>query len=133
MISFSVIKAPHSNYLGERVFYKNQLTIGNEGSFHIRKAEFIIPLWNLKIQEDKLILSGEQGELEIYLNGKTSKLPLIIKLNDVLTIEDFVLRFGEFKRDQFFSTKKKLNQALEEAQKKPMLMRLISHLTTRVD
>lgn len=130
-LNFEFSKDP--NYLGAREINQNSITMGPKGIIFIEKEHFPYPEIKIKIQENKLIFSVSSGEHYIQHNGKRSRLPIVTNIGDKIEFKNFRISIINFKKIKYTSYRNFTNQALENTQKNPRLMNLISKLTNLLD
>ncbi len=133
MICLNFDHAKNQDYLGLREINRNSITMGPTGNLFIEEEVFPYPQIKIKIQEGKLIFQCDSEEHYVIHNGKRSRLPLVTNKGDKIDFGAFRITVVDFENIKYNSYRNFTNQALEDTQKNPLLIKLVSQLTSYLD
>ncbi len=90
MIKISFIKAPNSQYLGDRTVETNFSTLGNSGVFCVLKEDLFLPLINLELKDGSLeFKTNYEQKVQFQSKERILDFPFKLKKNDTLSFGSF--------------------------------------------
>lgn len=115
MIKIEVIHSNDTDLLGDFIFHKNLIYIGNTiGDLRVSSGKIFNQHLFIEIAENKLIAHPHK-DLDFYLvDGKRTTNIKILKTNSIIDLGEVKFRIVEFQKGLYQTTKETINQQTDQ-------------------
>ncbi len=133
MIHFEIVDSPDPNVKTFFKYFKNEIYLGKQGQdLSIDDPALMSSHVLIEVPEKDLLIHPQKGVEYYLLNGKRTTSIRKLKLNDIITIGNTVIKIIEFKLTDSPSRKKiltdKLNQLIEQNSARLSVIEKVSRL-----